>query len=327
EGPEALPDATRARLLEHHPGFADIALVFGQDDTDPERAATLAGGSRILIAGFIAGVVFIGGGLIGVVLLILFIIGVGTGRIRSRLPKPAPGGSVYFEILPVFATLFLLLMLAMAALEHSTSLDTLTLLKINLAAQWLILPAVFVWPVLRGVPMRKALDDMGWARGQGVIKETAAGVGGYLAGLPLLFAAAIFVQFLALLAGLLGVEEPPPGPNDLMDLFASGDAVLLLLLVSLTTLWAPIVEETVFRGGAFRHLAGRIHWFVAAAFIAIAFAVMHSYSLLLLPILLSLAMVFAVLRYWRGSLIAAVVAHFCQNALATTLMLLILPVT
>ncbi|MEL7472503.1 MAG: type II CAAX endopeptidase family protein [Planctomycetota bacterium] len=323
---------TEQAFRERHAYYADLALARDLEDTHPDRAPLLAGGTRILTAAIVVITIVFGGGLIGLGLLITAIILVATGKITPRLPKPEPGGSVYFELLPLFAGLFLVAILAIGVVQASwiaagNDPNDPMLWVIQATAQWAILPLVLLWPVFRGVPLSRAYPDLGLHRGAGVFKEILCGVAGYLAGMPLLIVAAIATLILGVIVQLItGSNEPPPTPaQDIASLFASGHTLAIAMTVSLVLLWAPILEEIVFRGGAFRHLHARMHWLLAAILTAAAFAFMHAGAIMTFPMLMTLAVVFSALRYWRGSLIAAITAHFCQNAMVTTMLLLVMP--
>lgn len=322
----ALPftEAERERLRAHHGRLGDVALSYPLADDHPLRAKVLEGGGRILLA--VTGVVAVGlvGALVGTALLILTLILSSTGRMTPRMTRPEPGGSVYLEVLPVFAIAFLAIALVVPL--FTASLTTRDQLVIQIGAQWLILPIVFLWPRLRGVPFAALLRDMGWHRGRGVLREVGVGVLGYMAALPMLFLAALLVQLLALLQDLIfgpGGQSAPANP--IAETLLNADIVLIALVFALATIWAPIVEETVFRGGPFRHLRARAHWLPAALLLSFAFAIMHGYGLIFTPPLMALALAYAFLRHWRGSIIAPVTAHCVQNAVAMTLTLLLLP--
>jgi membrane protease YdiL (CAAX protease family) len=95
-------------------------------------------------------------------------------------------------------------------------------------------------------------------------------------------------------------------------------------LYLLAAVWAPLVEESVFRGAFYGDLRPR--WGVAGAAIGVAFvfAAIHPQGLAGVPALMAIAIVFALVREWRGSLIGPMVAHAINNFLLITLMLLVL---
>ncbi len=78
----------------------------------------------------------------------------------------------------------------------------------------------------------------------------------------------------------------------------------------------------MFRGALFHHLRRRHGWWLSAVASALLFAAIHPQGLAGIPGLMSLAIVFAGIREWRGSLIAPITAHFLNNGIIVTLLLL-----
>ena len=71
----------------------------------------------------------------------------------------------------------------------------------------------------------------------------------------------------------------------------------------------PIVEESIFRGALYRHFRGRAGVFVCALGTAFLFAFLHSYGPLATGPLIALGFTFAMIREWRGSIIAKTFPH------------------
>ncbi|MFI5379836.1 MAG: CPBP family intramembrane glutamic endopeptidase [Tepidisphaerales bacterium] len=104
----------------------------------------------------------------------------------------------------------------------------------------------------------------------------------------------------------------------------SGDLRKMIGVYALACIFAPIVEETLFRGALFHHFRGRWPWWISAPIVAVIFAIIHPQGLLGLPVLILIALMLAALREWRGSLIASAVAHGLNNFIAATVALLLL---
>ena len=83
-----------------------------------------------------------------------------------------------------------------------------------------------------------------------------------------------------------------------------------------------MTEETFFRGALFHHLRGRFTAVFSALTTALLFAAIHPQGWVAIPALASLGFVFAMLREWRGSLIAPIVAHAINNGFIMTLLVL-----
>ena len=89
----------------------------------------------------------------------------------------------------------------------------------------------------------------------------------------------------------------------------------------------PIVEETMFRGVLYRHLrrSRPRRWpfflsFLASAFVvSFVFAIIHPQGIVAVPLLMSLALGFCMMREWRCSLLSCMIAHGLNNALVISL--------
>ena len=57
---------------------------------------------------------------------------------------------------------------------------------------------------------------------------------------------------------------------------------------------------------------------------SLIFAAIHPQGWAAIPALGALALVFAAVREWRGSLVAPMVGHFIQNFVVTTVMILMM---
>jgi membrane protease YdiL (CAAX protease family) len=161
--------------------------------------------------------------------------------------------------------------------------------------------------------------EIGWHRGRGVAREVLAGIGGYLAMLPVLVAVAIIAM---IINNLLGNQSTPTRDNPVLSR-ATGGFVELLLLGTLVAIWAPLVEESLFRGVVFRFFRRRWGVLAGAGGSALLFAGLHSYVLQGLVIVGTLGFWFALVREWRGSLIPSMTAHCLHNSVAFILITII----
>ncbi|MGP1273306.1 MAG: lysostaphin resistance A-like protein [Phycisphaerales bacterium] len=317
-GATLTPDE-RDRLAAHHGWFARLALI--DDATDAERAAVLGGGGALLalLAGF--GALIVLAFLLGFVALLVLVVKVASGRLRTQFRPPAVGGSVHLETFVAFVTGFLLLQMLGAGLAAVLSADAAMIA--GLLLQWCLLPLA-LWPVFRGVPMRVWREQVGLVAPRGVWREIGAGIVMYLAGVPVYVAAALATVLLILLrdlvlGGAAGTPSagPPLGPsgpiNPVIELIAGKGLTGTLLIGSLVVLWAPLVEELVFRGALYRHMRARLHWVASAVLSAALFGLLHQYDVLMLLPVITLGAVFAATREWRGSLIGCVTGHMLHN--------------
>lgn len=328
-GESALPDDDQRFLVDHHGWFGRLALVHGRPNSDPVKAQMLGGGVAIvllLVAAFLGGFAVV---ITGVVLLIVAIVKLSSGSFTARFEPPAPGGSVYLETVAVFLAAFLLLKAVSWGLGVLFG-NVAWMDPVHLALQWAVLPVV-AWPVVRGVPWSRLRADMGWHAGRGVWNEIGAGVVGYIAGLPI-FLLGVLVSLTAILIreavrrGLGGGAPSEPPSNPIIDVVGAGSPLVLFMLYVLASIWAPIVEEAVFRGAFYRHLRARLPVVIAAMFTAVIFAAIHGYDVLMLGPVFALGFNFALLREWRGSLIAPMTAHAIHNGMLLAFVIALLSV-
>ena len=317
----SINDDARDGLIERHGWFGELALAHGDD----AALEPLVGGGALLLtllalAGGVMLLAFVG----GFVVLILAIVYAATGKLKARFVPPLPGGSVYLETFAVFVLGFMLLQAAGAALSLAMTPESAAVA--TMAMQWLLLLTI-AWPLVRGVPRKVWREQMGMVAPRGVFREIGAGVVGYMAGVPLYFGAAALSMLLIVLREFIvgavqqsqgGDPAPVVGPsgpvNPVFEMVSGQGVVGLVVLASLVVLWAPIVEELVMRGALYRHLRGRLHWIVSALVSAMLFGVLHQYDVLMLLPVITLGLVFAGVREWRGSIIGCITGHMLHNA-------------
>lgn len=321
------PDEAAAETLKKHHGFfGEVALTHDLPDTDPRRAGLVGGGARLVGVLLGVGAAVIAAMTVGLVLFVAALVMLLTGRIRTRMPRPEPGGSVFLETYALFAAAFVVMSVGLDLVGGALP-EAGWLLDVQLVLQWLLL-LVPLWPLRRGMSMKRLAGAMGWHRGEGVLKEMGCGVLGYLAGLPLLAAGMglsmglmVIVQVIRAAAGM---GPPPPPDSAVFDLATSQSPLILLLFFLLATVWAPLCEESIFRGALYRHLRGRFGVVVSALGAAFLFGLSHNYGPVLVFPVVALGFTFCMLREWRGSLIASMTAHSMHNATVTLVLFFVL---
>ncbi|MEM1167088.1 MAG: type II CAAX endopeptidase family protein [Planctomycetota bacterium] len=325
DGADAIDQAARDRLVNRYGLLGEMALASRTDASDPARVAIEGRGwsTAFVMFGF-GGVVFGALG-IGFVLMIVAIVLAVQGRIRPtydwwivRHAADArggmPGGAIhpaYLESACVFLALFVLFKIGLGLVPALGVVSPLI--------QWGLLGAA-AWPLVRGVPWGELRMVVGWHRGRGVAAEVLAGIGGYLALLPGVAVAFAVVLALVFVGGRLGL--PAPG-HPATDQAAGTSWVDALVLYSLVAVWAPVVEETVFRGLLYHPVRRWAGVLGGAAVSAVIFAAIHPQGVLIVPALAALGFNFALLREWRGSAIAPMVAHGLHNTVVLTFALLL----
>lgn len=179
---------------------------------------------------------------------------------------------------------------------------------------WSLLGAAF-WPLLRGVSWDSLKVDLGLHTGQGVATEMTVGLLAFMAERPVLYLLNIFIEMIKTL-GSGDSEAPEVEGTGAFPMFESpiGNSWLLVWLGALgSVVWAPVVEELVLRGCLYRALTTWMRWPLAVLLSSICFAIIHPYSADGMASVFVGGVTFAILREWRGSLIACITAHALHN--------------
>lgn len=319
----AKPDTEALRALtKRHGFFASLAAMQELPDTDPARAKLKAQGNVLVAVFVLLGCVVALAVLTGFGLFITALVLAATRRLRFAHAMPAPGGSLGVEMAAVFFGAFLLLKAGTLTVSHFAGKENAV--WFSFIAQWVLI-GVIAWPRLRGMNWANARQSLGLHSGRGVFREVGSGVVGYLACLPILLTGAVITLIAMLIREAvrkaMNLPESGPAGNPIFDLVSGIGGLQLVILVALAVLWAPLVEETVFRGGLFRQIGSRTNWMFAAGASALVFALGHAYDLVLLFPVFALGFSFALIRQWRASLIASMTAHFIHNSFVMTVAL------
>jgi len=311
------------RLLRTKLGwFGKLALAPPGADT-PLREQVISA-ARGTFRAVIGGVVGIGiAGLAGLFILIVFAALLFGGGLSGLAISRGHGG-VYAEAFAFWLVLFLALSAAGGALLGSEAA-----IAVGLLSQAGSLLAIG-WPLVRGVPWKRLREDLGWTMGRGPVRETLAGIGCYAMAIPLVIAAVILVSIVAGSTGDgAGAGKTPVHP--IARLIAEGNWWQRAQLLLMACVAAPIVEETMFRGFFYRHLreaTGSLsRWasvLLSATVSSVFFAVIHPQGLLAVPGITGLALAFAFMREWRGTLLPSVLAHALNNGVMMAILMMLL---
>ena len=311
--------------------FGRLALAPNQGADNNARSAVLAPAQRTMIVLLLA---FLSGALVamaGLAAMVVFVVLLFCGKIRSRLKTGSAGGGLYAETFAVWMVLFLGLNLAVSLIPW----PQVTMLP-NMAAFFLSLSALG-WPVLRGVSWNQVRQDVGLTAGCRPFLELFWGVVCYISTLPLVAIGLIFVVVMLQLQGVVG----EPGGDKFGHVATPSHPIVQwisesgwwgrIVIFSIACIAAPVVEETMFRGVLYRHLRNSTAaWRVSSSIVfsvlvnSFLFAAIHPQGYLAIPVLMSLAAGFSLAREWRGSLLTPMTAHATNNALATFMMFLII---
>ena len=313
---EALGAAERKRFEERLGWFARLALSQGATDGDPARAAVLRQARRTFVGSLVLMVGAVGALMVGIGLggwaLAHFARGQGRWRFDSaeRPVVAATGGSVWLE---TFAVYLGFMVLGGAAADRLPGAWGLWMQAIGFLGG-----AGFglCWPMLRGLTRTERRAGFGVSRGRGVWREIGAGVVGYLAGVPII-ALGVGLTLVLTLAVKADASHP-------LNHLTGVAPPVLVFLGFLAAVWAPVVEELFFRGAfysAWRQRRGR--W-VSGLVTGVIFAAVHPQGWTAIPALGAVGLVFALLREWRGSIIAPVTAHALNNGSLFVMMLVVM---
>jgi membrane protease YdiL (CAAX protease family) len=328
----SLPEDEQKKLRQQLDWFGDLALAPPGGEDAAARAAVLASADRTVWAILGAGAFMLILGLAGLVCLVILFVLYCLNRLRSGLEAASPHHGIYAETFALYMLLFLGLSVGARYAINRLSLDQGTLALSGLAALGSL--AALAWPVLRGIPWRQVRQDIGWHKDRRPGLEPIFGLGCYAMALPMLFLGAMLYLLLTKLRDLLGFGPDEFGPSNAPGhpiVFSVGQAGwwVWLEVLFVASFAAPIVEETMFRGVLYRHLrAASSRWrpalsvLFSALLVSFLFAVIHPQGFLAVPMLMSLALAFTLMREWRGTLLPPMIAHGINNAVATLLLFL-----
>lgn len=326
-GASASPDAAKS-LQDRQGWYGQLVATRDLAKTDPIREPVVTAGTSLLVVILVGSIIFALMLLAGIVLWVVALALGASGRLRPYSPQPLLHGPIGLEMVALFFLAFILMQVVAAPLSGvlSGSLG-LPAEAVVLMLQWSLV-ALLVWPLLRGVPGAEARRALGLHTGRGFFRELGVGILGYMAGLPLLAFGAIisfvatFIYNTIMNPGGGGADPNAFAQHPIIDKAASAGPLFLLMIATLAVIWAPLVEETIFRGALFPELRRKLGWIAGAAVTGLIFAIVHPIPWLMLTPWVMLGLHFCLLRHWRGSLIAPMTAHFLQNAGAITMITL-----
>jgi membrane protease YdiL (CAAX protease family) len=161
---------------------------------------------------------------------------------------------------------------------------------------------IVLWFVVAVAPRGTGLRSIGW-RPAKIGASIANGIGAYAAALPVVLG----MSFVA----LRFFPQSPPNPVEAAMTEAHGWGARLVFLFVLCVL-APVVEETLFRGGLYGGMRKR--WSLPAAALASGamFAAVHLSGVNFVPIL-ALGVALAMIYERTGSLVPGMIAHGVFN--------------
>ncbi len=308
DGPDSLTPEARQSLIDRHGWFGELAVSYGRGMVDANRRRLVGGALKL---GGIA--LSIGAGAIlafiaGVILLFVAARRKADGAMASGMVEIDPE-PIYAEMFAVFIGAFLLVLLLTLLMFGVHAEATPAALAFEEVLTWLLLGAA-AWPFIRGLPWARISQELGLYTGRGIVREVLCGIGGWLVSVPISVGVGLLIGFLA------GESDARDGPRGypLFEPPAGASWGMLWLGVLSAVIWAPLVEEVIFRGALYAYLRPRLRWLGATIVVSALFGLCHPYTTAGLVQVGIMGVVLALLREWRGSLIAPMVCHFLHNA-------------
>ncbi len=321
KGTEALPGEAQESLLDRHEWFGQLALAFARPSDDRYRLEALSGGEAIARLGMkviVAGVLAI---IAGIVALIFFVAAWRRGLLEEA-EEPEGGREENLQGFVLFLGGFVVV-LGLSVLPFGLGVEgSVGAVVYHAVLPWMLLGAA-AWPLIRRVDLATWKREVGVNTGRGVAREVTAGVFAFLAWLPVTVVVTIVLGIVRrMVEG--GGEDEGAHKYPMFESPPSDSPVVMLMWALGAVVWAPLVEELAFRGLLFGWLRARAGRVMTIVVVSAVFGAGHPYSPLGLVQVAVLGTMLGLLREWRGSLIAPMVAHALHNGVITGLSLLVM---
>ncbi|MFN3167131.1 MAG: lysostaphin resistance A-like protein [Phycisphaeraceae bacterium] len=305
----AISGEARQRLLDRHQWFGEIATTYNQPEQSDDYRSPRSSGTTVLVIGVLivlfAGLVLLAG--IGMCVLAIVLAAQRKFRLRFRAFPDARETPMLAESIAIFLGVFAITGMMTVYFVHQGRADP-ALLGLALITLCPLIPFCY------RVGWRRFCQLVGLHRGEGFFKEVGCGVLGYLAGIPLIVLGFVVSIVLALVF-------PVELENPVLDPLSGAGPLGLTLIVLLLVGWAPLVEETLFRGLFFSHCRRWMAWPIAASVTGVVFAAIHPQWVWFIPGLASVGFVLALIREWRDSIIGSMAAHALHNGMVACVLI------
>jgi membrane protease YdiL (CAAX protease family) len=305
----AVDDSARSGLIQRHGWFGKLATAHGLAADDATRREVIEPAKRTMLVGVFAGLGLLGVAGVGLVLFVVGAVLLATGTIRFVGSRALPlRGHALLETFTIyFAAIGVSALWGFLDLPGDRAVGLPLLILGNIGALF--------WPRIRGMAWRDFREAVGLTAGRGVLIEMLMGLAGYLALLPVM-AMGVVITVLLQRAGQTDASHP------IVELL-SGPPTVLIGVFLLAVLFAPLTEELFFRGAFYGHTRSWLAWPAAALLVGVIFAAVHPQGWAGIPVIAAIGFNMAVLRQWRGSLIAPMTAHAINNGVAMSIGLML----
>ena len=306
--------------------------LVAQAKGDQEELDRLAAAGAVLLvvlvlALLIGGVLALG----GIAALVVFLVMASLGKTKGIGALDELWSHVYAEMFAVWMFAYLGLARAPRMLleiweGYGNNVPGLDFrLALSVAATIAAAALALWWGTRRGLSLRSIMTAVGLRRF--VAMDIVWGVVCWSMGIALLIVGVMLAMVLSNIFGDGHMRASHPIQQMVEDSGATG----LFLTYILACVCAPIGEELFFRGALYRNLRQSFgRWgavgsvVIAMAVSSVLFAAIHPQGLIFIPVLASLAVAFCIMREWRGTINAPIVAHAINNAVVLTLNVLML---
>ncbi|MFN8388766.1 MAG: type II CAAX endopeptidase family protein [Bdellovibrionota bacterium] len=249
------------------------------------------------------------GGVIGIAAFVAFVRKVRTVFHRSQ--RVLPESETLFETFCLYLLAMTGLPWAMHKLNHSGfAVDQLVM---NL----ILLPCLLVilfWAKRRNESLNGLLVDIGYIPLSlfRLLREACVGLFSYFA---MLVPAVALMGVFAIVLNLLHLD-PRSGTHPIVPaLIQAEQSWRMPVIILLAVCVAPIVEETMFRGVLYGWLRTKFGVSLSVLLSALVFASVHPQGVIGLFPLTLIGIALALVREWRGNLLAGMVVHACVNGM------------
>ena len=312
ETPGTLTDDEQAALRYQMHWFAGPLFLARADPDDPGRHALTGKSTVVILYFFFAILAAIGGFLVGIALLGAAAVKHRAGTLSLAFQPGRSNGTAYLLSFIIFIGIMSLQFVLIIANV------VVPLAGVAIFSGSFVGALVCAFLLTEG-SFKERRRALGLHRGRGILREIGASLVGYCAVIPVAAIGGLisFALFGIMAALGLGADEAAAG-HPIQDLFFDAPISARIGLLLLAAVAAPLIEETMFRGLLYRGLRQWMPMLVSGLLMGTAFALVHPQMFAVLPILAALGLGFGLLREWRDSLIAPMVAHGLHNGILIT---------
>ncbi|MGK0185612.1 MAG: membrane protease YdiL (CAAX protease family) [Verrucomicrobiales bacterium] len=313
--PGTLTQAELDELQYQMHWFAHPLLLASEDAAHPDRAKLMVNVMTLLGFGGVAILCFGGGLLLGIVLLSIVAVRAIKGKSPLRM-DPSQGGSRahIWGFIAYLAIMGSPIILVFFADENEMLGQISQVLGIAAFVVSVVAGVVIALLFSRG-SFRERRHAIGLHSGRGIFREIGSGIIGYCCVLPIGLVGAAVSGVIWWITSFFPAEETKEAVtgHPIGELFFDAPVIVRIGLLLLAAVAAPLIEETMFRGVLHRGLRRSFSLPISGLIGAFCFAAVHPQDIVALPVLAALGFGFMLIREWRDSLIAPMIAHGLHN--------------